>query len=87
MDSFSRIKNGNGKLAQGEDEILRIWKEYFEDPYNVNTQEQVAVQMYRFDGIRKGNYFRGEPIGRADIEVRVGKLKKGKAARNDKRWR
>ena len=30
--------------------------------------------------IYKGNYFRGEPIGRAEVEVRVGKLKNGKAA-------
>ena len=40
----------------------------------------VAVLMCGFDGIRRGNYFGGEPIGRADIEVRVGKLKNGKAA-------
>ena len=47
--------------------------------------------MCGFDGIRIGNYFRGEPIGRAEVKVRVGKLKNGKAAgkngRNDKRWR
>ena len=31
--------------------------------------------MCGFDGVQKGNYFRGEPIGRAEVEVRVGKLK------------
>ena len=31
--------------------------------------------MCGFDGIRRGNYSRGEPIGRAEVEVRVGKLK------------
>ena len=36
--------------------------------------------MCGFDGIRKGNYFRGEPIERAEVEVRMGKLKNGKAA-------
>ena len=36
--------------------------------------------MCGFDGIWRGNYFRGEPIGRAEVEVRVGKLKNGKAA-------
>ena len=35
--------------------------------------------MFCFDGIRRGNYFRGESIGRAEVEVRVGKLKNEKA--------
>ena len=50
--------------------------------------------MCGFDGIRRGNYFGGESIGRAEVEVRVGKLKNGKAAgrdgdhwRSDKTWR
>ena len=34
--------------------------------------------MCDFDGILRGSYFRGEPIGRAEVEVRVGKLKNGK---------
>ena len=34
--------------------------------------------MCSFDGIRRGNYFEGEPIGRAEVEVRVGKLRNGK---------
>ena len=29
------------------------------------------------------NYFGGEPIGKAEVEVRVGKLKNGKAAGKD----
>ena len=39
--------------------------------------------MCGFDGIRRGNYFGGEPVGRAEVEVRVGKLKNGKAAGRD----
>ena len=31
-----------------------------------------------FDGIRRGNYFGGEPIGRVEIKVSVGKMKIGK---------
>ena len=54
-----------------------------EDLYSIDTQEQVAVHMYGFDGILKGNYFRREPSGRAEVEVRVGKLKNGKAAGKD----
>ena len=33
------------------------------------TWEEVAVHMCGFDGIQRGNYFRGEPIGRAEVEV------------------
>ena len=36
--------------------------------------------MCGFDGIQRGNYFGGEPIGKAEVEVRVGKLKNGKVA-------
>ena len=39
--------------------------------------------MCSFDGIRRGNYFGGEPTGRPEDEVRVGKLKNGKAAGED----
>ena len=39
--------------------------------------------MCGFDGILRGNNFGGELIGRAEVEVRVGKLKNGKAARKD----
>ena len=83
MECFSRIKDGNGRLVQGKDEVQRILKEYFEDMYNVNTQEQVSIHMCDFDGIRRGNYFIGESIERAEVEVRVGKLKNGKAVCKD----
>ena len=36
--------------------------------------------MCGFDGIQRGNYFGGEVIGRAEVEVRVEKLRNGKAA-------
>ena len=35
VESYSRIKDGNVRLAQGEVEVPRIWKEYFEDLYNI----------------------------------------------------
>ena len=63
VESCSRIKDGIGILAQGEDELRRIWK-YFEDIYNIDTQELVTVHMCGFDEIWKDNYFGGEPIGR-----------------------
>ena len=36
-----------------------------------------------FDGIQRGCYLGGEPIRRAEVEVRVGKLKNGKATGKD----
>ena len=55
VESCSRIKYGNGRLVQGEDEVRKIRKKYFEDLYTIDTQEQVAVHMCSFDGIRRGN--------------------------------
>ena len=83
VESCSRIKDENGRLAQGEDKVGRVWKESFEDLYNIDTQEQVAVHIYGFDEIQRRNYFRSELIGRAEVEVRVGKLKNGKAEDKD----
>ena len=45
--------------------------------YNIDTQENVAVHMCGFDGVRRGNYFGEEPFGKAEVDVRVGKPKNG----------
>ena len=50
---------------------------------NVDTQEEVAVHMCGFDGVRRGNHFRGEPIRKPEVEDRVKKLKHGKATGKD----
>ena len=78
--SVSRIQDGNGRYAQGEDEVGKIWKQYFEDLNNIDNQKQVVLHICGFDGIWRENYFGGEPTGRAEVDVRVGKLKTGKAA-------
>ena len=39
MENYSRIMDGNGRLGLEEVEIRRIWKEYFEDLHNVDTEE------------------------------------------------
>ena len=36
--------------------------------------------MCGYDGVRRGNYFGGEPIRKIEVEKRVKKLKNGKAA-------
>ena len=55
VESCSTIKDGSGRLAQREDELRKIWKEHFEDLYNIDTQEQVAFHMCGLDGIQRGN--------------------------------
>ena len=77
VGNFNRIKYGNGSLLLEEAEVQRIWKEYYEDMYNIDTQELVAVHMCGFDGVRRGSYFGGEPIRKTKVEVRVGRLKNG----------
>ena len=39
--------------------------------------------MCSFDGIQRGNYFRGNPSERAEVEMRMGKLKNGKVISKD----
>ena len=73
-------QNKGLKWEVGTRGVRKLWKQYFEDLYNINNQEEVAVHMCGFDWIRRGNNFGGEPIGRAGVEVRVGKLKNGKPA-------
>ena len=43
MEGYSRIKDGNERLALGEDEVRRICKECFEDLYDIDIQEKVLV--------------------------------------------
>ena len=49
-------------------------KKKFKDLYNINTQEEVLVHMCGYDGVRRGNYFGGEPIRKIEVEERVKKL-------------
>ena len=55
VESCRRIKDRNGRLSQGEEEVRRIWKGYLEDLYNIDTQDQVSVHMCGFEEIRRGN--------------------------------
>ena len=53
------------------------------DLYNIDIQKQIAVHMWGFDGIQRGNYFGREPSRRAEVEVRVGTLMNGKGTGKD----
>ena len=46
VESFRRIKDGTGMLVVREDEIRNILKDYFENLYNTDPQEQ-ALMMFR----------------------------------------
>ena len=83
VECCSRVKDGNGRLALWEVEVQRIWKKYFKYLYNVDTQEEVGVNMCGDDGIRRWNYFGGEPIRKTEVEERVKNLKNEKAAGKD----
>ena len=45
VENCSRVKDGKGRLTLGEDEVRSIFNAYFEDLYNIDTQEKVAVHM------------------------------------------
>ena len=64
VESCSRIKDGNGRSAPEEEEVQRIWKDYFED--------YIIYNMCGFDGVHRGNNFGGELIKRTEVKVRKG---------------
>ena len=37
VENSNGIKNGNGRLVLEEAEVRRIWKECYEDLFNINT--------------------------------------------------
>ena len=53
----------------------------------MDTHEHVTVHMCGFDGIRRGNYFRGRLVRRTGVEVRVRKLRNRKDAIKGGHWR
>ena len=36
MESYLRINSGNGRVGLLEDGVQRIWKDYFENPCNID---------------------------------------------------
>ena len=68
VESCSKIKDGNGRLVQGENEVRKFGKDCFEDLYNIHARGQVGVHMRGFDGIRRGNYF-GKLKNRKAVEM------------------
>ena len=50
-----------------EKDVGKTWKEYFEDLYNMDTKDQVTVNMCCFYGNRRGNCFGREPVSRTSV--------------------
>ena len=42
----------------GEDEVRRVWKEYFEDMLNRDTEERAVVHMCGFGGVGRELFWR-----------------------------
>ena len=83
-EKLQKNKGWKWKVSElGGNEKRSIWKDYFEDLYDIDTQEQVAVHVCGFDGVQRGNYFGGEPIMRNKEEERVRKLKNRNASCKD----
>ena len=41
VEDYNRIKDGNRRLVLEEAEVRRIWKEYFEDLYNIVLKKRL----------------------------------------------
>ena len=63
LKELSKVKDGNERLVMGQDGVRRRRKEHFNDLYDIDNQEQVAIHMRCFDGIQRDDYFGEEPIG------------------------
>ena len=53
VEKSKRINVGNRWVALEEAELRRIWREYYEDLFNIDIQEHVAVHLCYFDGVRR----------------------------------
>ena len=39
VESYNKIKDNTARLVVGDDDVRKVWKEYFKDLYNVDTEE------------------------------------------------
>ena len=51
-----------GMLGVGGDDLQKTWKEHYEDLYNVDKDEQIAISVCGSDGARKDNNINGNLI-------------------------
>ena len=58
-------------MEMGDNKVCRMWREYFEDLYNMDTQKQVSVHMCGFNVVQRSISFGEELIGSNEGELRV----------------
>ena len=52
------MKDGVTRMAIWENDVREIWKEYFENLFNMDGEEQMAVNMCGFEGAEGPNKYR-----------------------------
>src|SRR5678816_1952508 len=72
--------NRDGVFVTDEMAVSGVWKEHFENLYNIGSNEEVIMTVCGFDGTRRNRYFGDEVISKEEEMGRVRKLKNGKSA-------
>src|SRR5678816_1748842 len=61
-------------------DVRGVWKEHFEILHNINSNDEVLVNVCGFDSARRNRYFGDEVISEEEVMGRVRKLKNDKSA-------
>src|SRR5678816_1516677 len=61
-------------------DVRGVWKEHFEILHNINSNDEVLVNVCGFDSARRNRYFGDEVISKGEVMGRVRKMKNGKSA-------
>src|SRR5678815_2201343 len=72
--------NRDGVFVTDEMDVSGVWKEHFENLYNIGRNDEVIMTVCVFDGTRRNRYFGDEVISKEEEMGRVRKLKNGKSA-------
>src|SRR5678815_963144 len=75
-----RIMNRDAAFVTDEMNVRGVWKEHFENLYNIDSNEEEIVNVCGFDGARRNRYFGDEVINKEEVIGRVRKLNNGKSA-------
>ena len=83
VESCSRIKEGNRKLAQGEDEVQKIWKEYFEICITLILSNRLQSTYVALMGFREVSISKESQLEELRLKLRVS-IKNERAVGKDK---